>query len=1061
MDKHNIDIAAISETRFPGSGKLSEKEYTFFWSGLPETETRHAGVGFAIRNSIVRELVEIPIGVNERLMTLRISLTKDKYVTLISAYAPTLTNPDEVKDRFYEDLRHILLQVPPQDSILLLGDFNARVGNDCKIWPKVIGKHLLGSSNSNGLLLLSLCTEFELTITNSTFQLPDGQKGTWCHPRSKHWHTIDFVITRQCDLKQVRVTRAHRGTECWSDHRLVKSKINISLQRKPRRTKSDKRKKINVESLNNYDSQLKFAENLKGPLEKCVMSDDIENSWKMFKETLYETSSQLLGFTKRKNQDWFNENDKLTSSLIETMHKSHKDYMCNKNSKRLKSKYLSTKQQAQKRLRLLKDTWWKTKAEELQTAADTNNTKEFYLGLKAIYGPKINAISPLLSADGKDLLFDEDKILQRWKEHFSEVLNRESSADPATINAIKQQKFIPELDCPPSISETSDAIKKLCRGKKPGKDEIPPEVYKAGGTHLVKKLTELLKKIWEKGEVPQDFKDASIASLFKKGQRSLCDNYRGISLLSVAGKILARVILTRLNHHLVDQIYSESQCGFRKGRGTTDMIFCLRQLQEKAREHKTPLFMAFIDLTKAFDTVPRSALWIVLEKLGVPHKMRSIIISFHDGMLAEVIHNGKVSDAFEVNNGTKQGCVLAPILFALYFAVMLQNALHGNNFGVPITFRTTGGLFNIRRFTAKTKLSLETICDLLFADDCALVAHSMNELQTAIDSFSRACKLFGLTISTKKTEIIHQRPANSTDQTPCVIKVDNVPLKINEKFCYLGSTVNEKASLDDELKLRISKASSAFGKLQDRLWNSHDVRLSTKIQVYKAAVIPTLLYSSETWTPYRKHINMLNAFHMRKLRAICNITWEDKITNHEVLSKCQITGIEAFMMRSQLRWTGHVVRMDNTRLPKALLYGQIASVARPPGRPLLRFKDKLKANINSLKIKEKDWESTALDRPKWRATCHSAIANFENNRLEKMVKDRNNRKHPEQSSVGTSFVCSTCERRCKSKAGLAAHQRSHTTAEGTTDDQSRTCQICSKVCKNNTGLKIHMRVHNR
>ena len=78
-----------------------------------------------------------------------------------------------------------------------------------------------------------------------------------------------------------------------------------------------------------------------------------------------------------------------------------------------------------------------------------------------------------------------------------------------------------------------------------------------------------------------------------------------------------------------------------------------------------------------------------------------------------------------------------------------------------------------------------------------------------------------------------------------------------------------------------------------------------------------------------------------------------------------------------------------------------------------------------------------------------------------MIEDRNNRKHPGQSSVGTSFVCSTCERRCKSKAGLAAHQRSHTTAEGTTDNQSRTCRICSKVCKNSTGLKIHMRVHNR
>ena len=108
----------------------------------------------------------------------------------------------------------------------------------------------------------------------------------------------------------------------------------------------------------------------------------------------------------------------------------------------------------------------------------------------------------------------------------------------------------------------------------------------------------------------------------------MCDNHRGISLLSIAGKILARLILNRIIKHLVDDIYPESQCGFRSGRGTIDMIFSLHQVAEKVSEKNQEMYMVFVDLTKAFDTVNREALWQVLKKLGIPENMLNVIISF-------------------------------------------------------------------------------------------------------------------------------------------------------------------------------------------------------------------------------------------------------------------------------------------------------------------------------------------------------------------------------------------------------------------------------------------------
>ena len=140
---------------------------------------------------------------------------------------------------------------------------------------------------------------------------------------------------------------------------------------------------------------------------------------------------------------------------------------------------------------------------------------------------------------------------------------------------------------------------------------------------------------------------------------------RGISLLSVAGRVLAKIMLTRLLEHVVDLVLPESQCGFRRGRSTIDMIFVARQLQEKCREQHQDLYLAFVDLTKAFDTVNRDLLWNILRKCGCPPTFIAILQQFHTGMCAQVVMAGSQSSSFPVEVGVNQGCVLAPIIFNL------------------------------------------------------------------------------------------------------------------------------------------------------------------------------------------------------------------------------------------------------------------------------------------------------------------------------------------------------------------------------------------------------------
>ena len=475
------------------------------------------------------------------------------------------------------------------------------------------------------------------------------------------------------------------------------------------------------------------------------------------------------------------------------------------------------------------------------------------------------------------------------------------------------------------------------------------------------------------------------------------------------------------NKKEMDDVVSESQCGFRKQRGTVDMVFAIRQFQEKCVQQHQDLHLLFIDLTKAFDTVNRATLWAILSKLGCPPRFLQIIRSFHDGMFCRVIENGDASDPFPVSNGVKQGCVLAPTLFSLLFAQMLSAALSQTETGVKIHYRTDGDFFNLHRLKSYTRMTRAIVRDCLFADDCALAAHSEVDLQELADCFATAAKSFGLTVSIKKTEVLRQLAPN-TARPPPNITIDGNVLKNVDTFKYLGSCINSATNL--EVLCRISRASPAFGLLHTRVWHERGISIKTKLSVYQAVVLPSLLYGCETWTCYRRHTKKLDQFHLRCLRKVLRVSWKDHVPNQEILRRAELTGIEAMLNQAQLRWSGHVTRMDDSRLPKQLFHAELSIGKRHKGVQRKWYKDVLKSTLKAYNIPVHEWQALAQDWPAWRAAIRKGTKQFERSRLQSLDDKRLARKN-RVPNPSTAVPCQLCGKICASTFGLQAHMSKH------------------------------------
>ena len=321
---------------------------------------------------------------------------------------------------------------------------------------------------------------------------------------------------------------------------------------------------------------------------------------------------------------------------------------------------------------------------ELEKQLRMGDQHRFFQNIKSVQLEETKKVESQCVRDEEGrLLHDKRRIRERWVRFFRSLLNSISDMlDAGMLDAdipkrLPQHPVASALGIEPTEEDIATAMNAMANAKAGGPDGLPAELLKLRlqqDRTIMRELHRLTILIWRQGKIPQQWKDAVITVLHKKGDKTECGNYRGISIVSHAGKVLLTVVARRLSaYREAKGLLPEEQCGFRPDHSTTDMMFVVRRLQEVGRKAGVSLHVCFVDLQKAYDTVDRTCLWQVLTRIGAPSQMIAVIRQFHDEMRACVQPvDGVCSDWSEVEQGLRQGRVLSPLLFNIFFAVVLD-----------------------------------------------------------------------------------------------------------------------------------------------------------------------------------------------------------------------------------------------------------------------------------------------------------------------------------------------------------------------------------------------------
>ena len=419
----------------------------------------------------------------------------------------------------------------------------------------------------------------------------------------------------------------------------------------------------------------------------------------------------------------------------------------------------------------------------------------------------------LKNKEGQKATSDEENAAI-LRPHLTKLYNTHEGSlmfDPSVLETLPQGELMHELDDPPTHKEAESALKALSNGKAAGLNGLPIEVYKviwfhsATGANI---LLDILCEFWNNGNITEGWIKAKLRLLPKKGDLSDANNWRGIMLLDCFAKWVGSILGNRLKA-VFEKVGMESQNGFRPDRGCTDGLFTVKLALQKCMEHSVDTHTAFIDLVKAFDSVPRDGMWAVMRKLGMPQKFVNLVAETHSPSIGINVPVGDVAIEITNNIGVLQGSTHAPILFLFYMHAVFHTMHESWPEGVPhARFKTKegGAVMGVKFNTAGTAFDF---WNSLFADDAALIALSREDLGKCLRLVDSHFKRFGMRMHVGARATANS-PAKSsktlcllirgTGNTPISGDTDAIDLGNGaevtycQDFKYLGGTLDTKAS---------------------------------------------------------------------------------------------------------------------------------------------------------------------------------------------------------------------------------------------------------------------------
>ena len=924
MKRRRCRILCVQETKWKGDrARVFGEGYKLLHAG---GDGKSNGVGVIVDSNLARQVIRVERW-DGRIMMVWM-LTGGRKLCVMTVYAPQVGRNQREKREFREKVEDMLQLVEEDDILCMAGDFNAHIGKQQQGEEESVGRFGYGERNIEGKEWVHLASRNGLAVAQTYCEKRPSHKITFSSGGRKS--EIDWLVMKRTQRWRVKDCKVIAGEHVTTQHKPLVWILRFAERRERQRIgrKVIRWWKCEGKKIEEYEKVInrRFKELSEEP-------EGVEEEWRNFRQSFVGEAEKLVGRTtgkggaRRKQQWWWT---KEMETAVRTKRAAWKAVEEAKNDPQ-------RKEQLTKNYRIVKN-----QAKKVVGLAKMEAERKLYEAIDHDSGRKlVYRLAKARDRESKDIIgtqgvrkengavvVEENQVLKTWKIYFEDLLNTEEENDIEEPSSVRGCGSGKEIQC----GEVQLALKRMKPGKAVGSDEMSVEMVRAAGQTGIAWLVRIFKVFYEKGKIPDEWRLALIVPIWK-GKGSVQDprKYRGITLISQVQKVFERVLVRRLTEQIGHEIGEEQQ-GFRKGRSVADGMFVVRQLIEKTLERDQCMAFGFVDLEKAYDTVPRRLVMSTLRWLEVEEDDVKIIENMYDNTRAAVVLNTKRSEEFMIRVGLRQGSALSPLLFTLVMEL-------------------------ISRKSSETQARMK----MLYADDLAVAAMVETDLERRLQEWDRNFRKHGLRMSLEKTEVM----SVGKQRKDLEVNVRGATLKQVGKFVYLGGMVSEDGKGETEVRRRIQAGVGAYRKVAG-VMGDRKIGRGIRRKVLEACVIPALTYGLETMALTEKQQKTIQVCENNWIRRLCGVKLVEKRRLAELRKEVGLKKtVTQKMVEKRLNWAGHVVRMGGERVVKQVEEMDVM-LPRKRGRPSIRWRDCIKRDLTGAGEDWSTWREKAKDREKWR-----------------------------------------------------------------------------------------------